>query len=194
MSRFANDREAKEFLVGRIVDEAEREGVSLSEVARKMLYFSETGWTLPDMAAVNDEFNARYDQQEFEEKIAGLIRNARKRAPEEAGEESAAWLDAIRVLEKGDHCLLVMIDRAGRVRPPFDLLKLFAAALAVVAAGVSLLFLARRLGIDSASLTFLVWAIAACAFISYGLACLLSGRKRAQVLADKLFGLSWRNK
>ncbi len=36
-------REAKEFLASRIVAEAERENVPLSEIERKMLYFTESG-------------------------------------------------------------------------------------------------------------------------------------------------------
>ena len=67
---FANAREAKEFLVTRIVAEAQRESVSLSEVERKMLYFSETGWTLPDIMVVSDAFDRDYDQAKYEEKIA----------------------------------------------------------------------------------------------------------------------------
>jgi hypothetical protein len=72
-------RGAKEFLVGRIAAEAAREGAPLSEVERKMLYFSETGWTLPDMMQVNEEFDRNYDQNEYEQKIAGLIRNFERR-------------------------------------------------------------------------------------------------------------------
>jgi hypothetical protein len=136
------------------------------------------------------EFDAHYGRPEYAEKIAGLIRNARKRARE----ESAAWLDAIWALETGDHYLLVMIDQVGRVRSRFDLLKLLATALAVSAAGVSLLYLARCLGMDLAGVTFLVWAVAAGAFIAYGLAWVVLGRKRVRVLADRLCGLSWRNK
>jgi hypothetical protein len=70
---FASAREAKEFLVEKIVDEAEREGVPLSEVERKMLYFSETGWTLPDIWEVNAAFDRDYDAAAYEDKIAGLI-------------------------------------------------------------------------------------------------------------------------
>ena len=54
MARFGSAREAKEFLISRIVDQAQRDGVPLSEVERKMLYFSETGWTLPDIMSVNE--------------------------------------------------------------------------------------------------------------------------------------------
>jgi hypothetical protein len=41
MSHFASVHDAKEFLVGQIVEEAHVEGVPLSEIERKMLYFSE---------------------------------------------------------------------------------------------------------------------------------------------------------
>jgi hypothetical protein len=55
-SRFGSAREAKEFLVSKIIEQAQREGVPVSEVERKMLYFTETAWTLPDMMEVNDAF------------------------------------------------------------------------------------------------------------------------------------------
>jgi len=43
MNPFQSAREAKEFLISRIVEEAQRENIVLSESERKMLYFSETG-------------------------------------------------------------------------------------------------------------------------------------------------------
>jgi hypothetical protein len=58
-------REAKEFLVAQIALEAQRENVILTDVERKMLYFSESGLTLPDMPAVSDEFDSQYDQGEY---------------------------------------------------------------------------------------------------------------------------------
>jgi len=44
MNQFSQSRDAKEFLIARIVREAQIEGVPLSEIERKMLYFSETHW------------------------------------------------------------------------------------------------------------------------------------------------------
>lgn len=73
MHHFSNAREAKEFLISRLVAEAQRENVSLSEIERKMLYFSETAWTLPDIMEVNNEFDREYDQAEYENKISRLI-------------------------------------------------------------------------------------------------------------------------
>jgi hypothetical protein len=49
MNAFHSGRQAKEFLISEIIAEAQRENVALSDVERKMLYFTETGWTLPDI-------------------------------------------------------------------------------------------------------------------------------------------------
>ncbi len=110
MNRFSNAREAKEFLVAQIVAEAQIEGVPLAEVERKMLYFSETHWAPDDIMETNEKFDEEYDQQEYEEKISALARNARQRARETDKQEMEAWEDAIRVLRKEDHYILVMID------------------------------------------------------------------------------------
>jgi hypothetical protein len=113
MSRFTSPQEAKEFLVAQVVLQAQRDGVSLTEVERKMLYFSETDWTLPDIAEVNEEFECEYDQDEYEKKIGRVISDALKQARKEGKESGDNWSDAIRLLRKGDHYLLVMMDDAG---------------------------------------------------------------------------------
>src|SRR5580693_7361790 len=113
MHRFSNAREAKEFLISRIVAEAQRENVTLSEIERKMLYFSETAWTLPDIMEVNDEFDREYDQTKYENKIARLIRNETKRLRKENPEDFASWTSAARKMKKEDHYISVMIDDAG---------------------------------------------------------------------------------
>jgi hypothetical protein len=84
MKAFHSGREAKEFLVSYIVAEAQHENVALSEIERKMLYFTESGWTLPDMMKVSEDFDREYDQSKYERKIAKLIgelTDASARAP-----------------------------------------------------------------------------------------------------------------
>ena len=110
---FASGREAKEYLVGRTVEEARREGVPLSEIETKMMYFSETASTLPDIWEVNEEFDRDYDQVKYEGKIAGLIRGLSANARERDTTELANWNEAVRTLRNEDHYLLVMIDVAG---------------------------------------------------------------------------------
>lgn len=113
MSQFQNGRDAKEFLVSQIVEQADREGIPLTEVERKMLYFSETGWTLPDIEEINEQFDREYDQAEYEKKIGDIARNARNRARTEGKQTVDAWSDAVDILSREDHYLLVLIDEGG---------------------------------------------------------------------------------
>ncbi len=69
MKEFHSGREAKEFLISRIVLEAQRENIPLSEVERKMLYFTESGWTLPDMTAVSEDFDRDYSRKNMKRKL-----------------------------------------------------------------------------------------------------------------------------
>jgi hypothetical protein len=102
---FKTEREAKEFLVKCIVAQAERAGTPLTEVERKMLYFSETGWTLPNILEVNAEFERDYDDGDYEQKIAGLVDDIRN-----SQQDTAEWDGAIEKLAEGDHYLLYLID------------------------------------------------------------------------------------
>ncbi len=131
MKAFRSGRQAKEFLISRIVAEAQRENVPLSEIERKMLYFSESGWTLPDMTAVYEEFDREYDQDEYEKKIARLIVVADRHARKESRGEYDAWWAAVRFLKGEDHYISVMIGIAG-LRPAGDQLKLLGAGLGIV--------------------------------------------------------------
>jgi hypothetical protein len=113
MIHFSTAKEAKEFLVAQITDQAQRQGVPLSEIERKMLFFSERYWTLPDMMKVNDEFDEKYDSDEYERKISDLIAQAYKRAKSDGPDAAFAWNEALRLLSKEDHYILVMTARAG---------------------------------------------------------------------------------
>lgn len=111
--QFRTIREAKEYLVGIIVEEAKRNGAPLTEVERKMLYFTETGWTLPEMKEVSSEFDRDHDQDKYEQKIASLIGGIQARLTDE---ERMAWERALEKLSEGDHYLLVLVDAANPVR------------------------------------------------------------------------------
>ena len=133
MQTFATARDAKEFLVSRIITESQREGVPLSEVERKMLYFSETAWTLPDIGEVNDAFDREYNQAEYEQKIGRLIRNLCTNARANNREEFDAWTEAVSAIRREDHYLLVLIGAAeSSTLSVRRLLKLSAIALVVV--------------------------------------------------------------
>jgi hypothetical protein len=138
---FSSGREAKEYLIAQIVLEAEREGVPLSETERKMMYFTETAWTLPDIWDVNEVFERDYDQPTYEGKIGELARKARTLGV--AANELETWKEAVRVLKSEDHYLLVLLaEPKGRSNSLFvDRLKLVGTAFLVCLLLIGGLFL-----------------------------------------------------
>jgi hypothetical protein len=145
VSQFSTDKKALDFIAGRIAAEAAREGIPLSEIERKMLYFSETDWTLPGMAEISEEFDREYDQGEYERKIGGLVRRITAHGHGGNEAEQHEWDAAILKLGEGDHYLSVLTSAgkeaghgflptldSGPVRPPHDILKLWLTGLAIV--------------------------------------------------------------
>jgi len=197
---FHSAREAKEFLISKIVEEAIREGTVLSEIERKMLYFSETDWTLPDISAVSDEFDRGYDQGEFESKIVGLVRHAYNNILQDYGDEYDKWWSAVRVLDRQDHYVLVIIRQAA-LRPRGDQLKLFGTA--IVVAGLFLTFIFVSIYLESRyrldfgkympsrdTREFLWWAILVSLTIVYFLLRRFLGEQRVDnFVAKSLAGL-----
>jgi hypothetical protein len=140
---FKSVREAKDYLAGRITAQAGREGAPLTEVERKMLYFSETDWTLPDMLEINAEFERDYDDVEYESKIARLIRKIEASDADDE-QEMRNWDQAVEKLSEGDNYLSIMLDPSFApegeiVRLPHDRLKLWLTALGIIFGGFGLL-------------------------------------------------------
>jgi hypothetical protein len=145
VASFSSVKQAKDFLAGRIAAEASRENVSLSETERKMLYWSETDWTLPDMKSVGAEFDRDYDQKEYERKIGGLVANIIAERHHHNEAEEAKWDGAVDKLSEGDHYLTVLINEGNPSEdsflslltgpffgPPHDRLKLLLVSIALV--------------------------------------------------------------
>ncbi|MGC1177292.1 MAG: hypothetical protein WA843_04440 [Candidatus Saccharimonadales bacterium] len=170
MQQFSTGREAKEYLIDRIVTQARHDDVPLTDVERTMLYFSETAWSLPDIMDVNAEFEKSYDDDEYEKKIAGLVGRIR-----EGGGEEDVWEAAVKRLRDEDHYLLIMIDghlRHSSARPHGDILRLILTAFAIVAVSLVLKFgfdsiVTSALVLRVLSLLALVLLIAVAAYVSW---------------------------
>jgi len=134
--------EAKKFLISRIVEEARRGHHPLSEVEEKMLYFSETYPTLPDMAEVAQKFEQEYDDAKFEEKISRISRRAFQRDRRESPDIARRWREAIKVLKKEDHYILVMLNVP---RSAGDILRLVVTALLLVVLGIACVAVAPQI-------------------------------------------------
>ena len=186
MKAFHSGREAKEFLISKIVAEAQSENVPLSEVERKMLYFTESGWTLPDIMKVNEDFDRECDQDEYEHKIAKLVTKADKRIRKGVRDDYDKWWAAIRFLEREDHYILVMI-RLASLRPRGDQLRLLATGLGIVTVILMTILLSIKYDIHTPSrsdLGIFVWVFLACLFVSYMLLRFIIGAKKADDLTS----------
>ncbi len=187
MKAFHTGREAKEFLVSKIVEEAQRENVPLSDVERKMLYFTESGWTLPDIMKVSEDFDREYDQDEYEKKIAKLVTKADRRIRKGSRDDYDRWWAAIRLLQREDHYITVMI-RLAALRPRGDQLRLFATGLGIVTCILIWTFIGIKYNIPMPSrgtLGVFVWAVLACLFVGYTLLRFILGRNRTDELTSK---------
>jgi len=148
---FSDSMEAKRFLISRIVEEARRGGHPLSETEEKMLCWSENYPTLPDMAEVGQKFEQEYDSEEFEGKIARISRRAYRRDRRESPESAKRWREAIKLLKKEDHYILVMIDLP---RSAGDIVRLILVGLIASALLVGSIIVVDRLR-SGAALNFL---------------------------------------
>jgi hypothetical protein len=100
--------EAKDFLVQQTADQAQREGIALSDLEKRMMYFTEGPDATENPITLNEEFEAQYDTAEYEIKIARLMGHAYRQLKKESPDAARTWDAAIRELRKGDHYILVM--------------------------------------------------------------------------------------
>jgi hypothetical protein len=133
------DLEAKDFLAQQTAEQAALENVQVSNLEKRMMYFSETGECPEDPIALNNAFDDAYDTAEYEAKISKLMHHAYQRIRKENPETAHRWTEAMKELSNGDHYLLILGDsnypkERPQERPPHDSLKLLGAAILVASA------------------------------------------------------------
>ena len=143
--RTMRTREAKDFLVAQTAEQAALEGVPLSDLEKRMMYFTESGYVPEDPIKLNDEFEAEYDTPEYETKISRLLHHAYHRLRKENDEVRKNWDLAIKCLRRGDHYLLVMWDSAPSGEKPLgDFLKLLASSLGIIALAFLVFYISKK--------------------------------------------------
>jgi len=63
-------REAKDFLVHQTAEQATLENLPLSDLEKRMMYFTEGKGAIEDPLTLNEAFEAQYDTSEYEKKIS----------------------------------------------------------------------------------------------------------------------------
>jgi hypothetical protein len=104
-------QEAKDFLVGQAAQQASLDGVSLSDLEKRMMYFTESADATEDPVALNNAFEAQYNNAEYEAKVSRLLSHAFLRVKKENPETSRHWIAAVKTLRKGDHYILVLLNQ-----------------------------------------------------------------------------------
>jgi hypothetical protein len=138
-------REAKDFLVQQTAEQASLEGVPLSDLEKRMMYFTESGEVPEDPIKLNEEFEAEYDTAKYEAKIARLMRHAYARLRKKDDGAHKTWDTAIKCLRRGDHYLLVLWSESpGEEWSAAYLLKILTGSLAVIVVMAVVAFLAEK--------------------------------------------------
>ena len=121
-----NTKQAKDFLVQQAAKQAALECVPLTDIEKRMMYFT------------NDELEGQYETWEYEVKISRLLHHSYKRLREEDSEGTSNWRQAIITLRRGDHYLLVLWHvKPPSERPLFHVFKLFGVGL-FIAMGIGI--------------------------------------------------------
>ena len=116
-----NTKDAKDFLAGQAAQQAVLDGVPFSALEKRMLYFTESDpSSCSDPVGLNDEFEEKYDMAEYEAKMSQLLHRAYKRLKVENPGEKLQWDQAISMLKKGDHYVLVLWRQPSLVGVPKD--------------------------------------------------------------------------
>jgi hypothetical protein len=104
-------KQAKDFLVAQASEQAALEGIPLSDLEKRMMYFTESdASSCENPIALNEEFEAQYDTTEYETKLSQILHHAYKRLKREDPEKVRNWDQCIQALRKDDHYILVLWD------------------------------------------------------------------------------------
>jgi hypothetical protein len=110
--QFLNEEYAKRFFIDKVLLQAQKENITLSEAEKYMLNWTETevGFEI-DQILIN-KFNAETTNAAYEKKICSLLRHAYDNDVVNDSRMKETYRNAYRTLNKRDHYILVMIDEA----------------------------------------------------------------------------------
>jgi len=133
-----------------------------------MMYFTESPDAVEDPVKLNEEFESRYNSDEFEKKTSLLLAHAYERIKNGNAQTVAEWDSAISTLREGDHYLLVLWDRTATSRIPLKsilrlLVRLTVLVLVTLGLLLGLKYLLKPFGVSLGSFLFLLFATTAIA-------------------------------
>jgi hypothetical protein len=112
MKTFATETEARQFFVEKIVQQAQRDGLPLSDDERQMLLWSASAPDSVADLALAERLAAEISDADYESKIVRLLRSSFKADTTVNPGARGVWTNALSVLSQGDHYILMMINEA----------------------------------------------------------------------------------
>lgn len=109
---FATETESRQFFVDKILQQGQREGISLSHDELQMLLWSESAADSVADPELAERLAAEISDADYESKIGGLLRSSFKRDTAVDSSAKEVWSAALSALRRGDHYILVMINEA----------------------------------------------------------------------------------
>jgi hypothetical protein len=109
---FAHQSDAKRFIVDRVIRQAESEGVALTNAERHMLGWSESDPDFTPDLSLAEQLEQEQSDEEYERKVAALIRHAFERDVASDSEMRSRYRDAFNKLGEGDHYISIMMKDA----------------------------------------------------------------------------------
>lgn len=103
---------AKAYFIALIVEQAGKSNVPLSEAERYNLAWCETDPSFERKLELDSKFEEETTMEEYEKKVATLIKQAYDAAAASSSEGKQTFRAAYKALSKGDHYLLVMLRAA----------------------------------------------------------------------------------
>jgi hypothetical protein len=76
-----NARRGKDFLLDQTAKQAALDGVTLADIEKRMMYYTECDEGCDDPASLNEEFASDYSCPEYEPRIARHIQSSQKGNP-----------------------------------------------------------------------------------------------------------------
>lgn len=107
-----NDSEAKEFFIQKVLDQARKQNIILSDVEKQMLSWRDTDPNFYENHELNQRFENETSKSEYEKKIARLIRSGYDDDLWENNVARKTYGQAYKAIKSKDYYITIMVDKA----------------------------------------------------------------------------------
>jgi hypothetical protein len=112
MATFRSQSEARQFFIDKVVGQAAKDGVPLTDDERQMLRWSESAPDSIADVALAERLTAAISDADYEAKIESFLLRSFEEDTAADARAKDRWSEAWTVLNQGDHYILVIISQA----------------------------------------------------------------------------------